>query len=67
MAGKLPVGPICNPGLGSIIAAIEPTNHKYYYFVADKYGKTYFNETSSGHANTVAKLKREGLWIEYEE
>ena len=43
LKGKLPVGPICNPGLESIIATIEPTNHKYSYFVADKNGKTYFN------------------------
>ena len=66
LKGKLPVGPICNPGLQSIIACIEPTNHKYYYFVADKNGKTYFNETDSGHTSTVARLKREGLWINYE-
>ncbi len=66
MAGRLPVGPICNPGIESIIATITPTNHKYYYFVADKNGKTYFNETDSGHTSTVSKLKREGLWINYE-
>ena len=67
MAGKLPVGPICNPGLESIIASIEPTNHKYYYFVADKYGKTYFNIDDASHNATVNRLKSEGLWIEYEE
>ena len=66
MNGKLPVGPICNPSIESIVATIEPTSHNYYYFVADKNGKTYFNETDSGHVNTVNKLKREGLWIEYE-
>ena len=66
MAGKLPVSPICNPGIKSIEATIEPTEHKYYYFVADKYGKTYFNKTDSEHTKTVNKLKRDGLWIEYE-
>lgn len=66
MAGKLPISPICNPGLASIIACIEPTNHKYYYFVADKNGKTYFNKSYSEHNSTVSKLKRDGLWIEYE-
>ena len=65
MVGKLPVGPICNPSIGSLIASIEPKSHKYYYFVADKNGKTYFNETDSGHTSTVARLKREGLWFEY--
>ena len=67
MAGKLPVGPICNPSLNSLVAAIEPEKHDYYYFVADKNGKTYFNKTYSGHEQEVARLKREGLWIEYEE
>ncbi len=66
MSGKLPVGPICNPGIKSIEATIEPTNHKYYYFVADKNGKTYFNKTDSEHTKTVSRLKRDGLWIEYE-
>lgn len=66
MAGKLPVSPICNPGLESITATITPTNHDYYYFVADKNGKTYFNETDNGHIKTVNKLKSDGLWIEYE-
>lgn len=66
MNGKLPVGPICNPGLESIVAAINPKKHSYYYFVADKNGKTYFNKTYSEHNSTVARLKREGLWIEYE-
>ena len=66
MAGKLPVGPICNPSLNSIIACIEPESHSYYYFVADKNGKTYFNKTYSAHEAEIARLKREDLWIEYE-
>ena len=66
MAGKLPVGPICNPGIESIEATIEPTNHSYYYFTADKNGKTYFNKTYSAHEATVDKIKSEGLWIDYE-
>lgn len=66
MAGKLPVSPICNPSLNSIISAIEPKKHNYYYFVADKNGKTYFNKTDYEHVSTVNRLKSEGLWIEYE-
>ena len=65
MAGKLPVGPICNPGLDAIVAVIEPTTHDYFYFVADKNKKTYFNKTSNGHTNTIAELKSAGLWYEY--
>lgn len=65
MAGKLPIGPICNPGIESIKAAIEPTEHDDYFFVADKNGKTYFSKTNSEHVNIVNKLKKEGLWFEY--
>ncbi|MGE5456244.1 MAG: endolytic transglycosylase MltG [Ignavibacteriales bacterium] len=62
----LPVGPIANPGIESISAVFNPTSHNYYYFVADKNGKTYFNVNSTGHYNTIAKLKSEGLWFEYQ-
>lgn len=65
MAGKLPVGPICNPGLDAIDAAINPTVHDYFYFVADKNKKTYFTKTSSEHTQKVAELKSAGLWYEY--
>lgn len=62
----LPVGPISNPGIESIKAVLNPTSHKYYYFVADKNGKTYFNVDNAGHLNTVSRLKSEGLWYEYQ-
>ncbi|MDD3453524.1 MAG: endolytic transglycosylase MltG [Bacilli bacterium] len=65
MAGKLPVGPICNPSIESIEAAINPTQHNYYYFVADKNKKTYFSKTSSEHIAIVNELKSENLWYQY--
>lgn len=67
MAGKLPVGPICNPSIDSLIASIEPNNHDYYFFVSDKNGKLYFNKTDSGHNSTINELRNEGLWFEYSE
>ena len=66
LAGKLPIGPICNPGVESIKAAIEPEEHDYFFFVADKYKKTYFTKTNSEHVAIINKLKREGLWYTYE-
>lgn len=61
----LPVGPIASPSFESIKATISPTQHDFYYFVADKEGKTYFNKTQAEHDSEVARLKREGKWFEY--
>ena len=65
MAGKLPIGPICSPSKESIIGALEPSNHDYLYFVADKNGKTYFSKNYNEHLQIINKLKKEGLWYTY--
>lgn len=65
MAGKLPVGPICSPGKDAILAAFEPDEHEYFYFVSDKNGKTYFSKTYEEHNRTISNLKKNGLWYEY--
>lgn len=65
MAGKLPIGPICNPGQKAIVAAIKPTEHKYYYYVSDKNGQTYFTKTESEHNRKCNELRNNGLWITY--
>lgn len=61
----LPVSPICIPSIESIEAVIDPTNHEYYYFVADKNKKIYFTKTYNEHLSMVSKLKDEGLFFEY--
>ncbi len=66
LAGKLPVGPICNPEITSIEAALYPTESNYYYFVADKNKKVYFSRNSKEHNETIAELKSEGLWYTYD-
>ena len=58
----LPVGPISNPGIESISATINYKKHDYFYFVADCKGKTYLNKNSTGHYNTIQKLKNENNW-----
>lgn len=65
MAGKLPISPICIPSIESIKAAINPTKHNYYYFVADKNKKTYFFKNYNEHVSKISELKRNGLWYEY--
>jgi UPF0755 protein len=38
----LPLAPICNPGLASFQAALNPADTDYYYFLQDDYGNSYF-------------------------
>lgn len=65
MAGRLPVGPICSPSRESIEAVINPEKHDYYFFVADKNGKTYFTKTNAEHDAVIRELQASGLWYEY--
>lgn len=60
----LPVGPVCNPGVASIEATINPAVHDYYYFVADCSGKTYLNYTYAGHDATITQLINENNWCD---
>ena len=54
----LPPGPICNPGLASIKAAIEPANTDYIYFVAKPDGSHAFAKTLEEHNDNVAKYRQ---------
>ena len=65
MGGKLPVGPVSNPSINSIIASIEPNDTDYLYFVADKNRKVYFTKTYNEHLRKIQQLKNEGVWFEW--
>lgn len=65
MEGKLPVGAICNFGESSLDAVLNPTNSDYYYFVADKSGKTHFTKTYEEHQQVINELKESNNWIEW--
>lgn len=45
----LPAGPICNPGLSAIEAALYPTDTNYFFFVTDSDWNYYFAETYDEH------------------
>jgi UPF0755 protein len=51
----LPKGPISNPGLDSIIAAIYPTKTDYLYYLSTPEGKTIFSKTFAEHAVAIKK------------
>ena len=49
----LPKGPISNPGMDSIIAALEPIKTSYWFYLSD--GTTHFSKTLQEHAANKAK------------
>lgn len=54
----LPVGPIGNPGLSTIKAALSPTPNTYWYFLTDKDGNVHYAKTLDEHnANKRKYLK----------
>lgn len=53
----LPPGPICNPGLSSISAALYPETTEYLYFVADGGGGHHFAKSLDQHNQNVRKYR----------
>lgn len=45
----LPPGPICNPGLSALDAALHPEPHDYFYFVTHGGGRHHFTRTLDEH------------------
>lgn len=54
----LPPGPICNPGMASIVAALRPASVDYMYFVAIGEGRHHFSKTLREHQNMINKIRR---------
>lgn len=52
----LPLGPISNPGLDSILASIYPIKSEHWYYLSDqKTGKTIFSKTLEEHNIAIYK------------
>ncbi len=52
----LPPGPVSNPGMNAIAAAIYPAQSEYFYFLTDlKTKKTIFSKTFDEHVSNKAK------------
>ncbi len=54
----LPPGPIANPGIDSIRAALRPEETAYFYFVAIGEGKHHFSKTLSEHNRMIRQIRR---------
>ncbi len=56
----LPPGPISNPGVASLRAALNPADVDYLYFVSNADGKTHtFSKTNAEHVKAVRRFRRE--------
>jgi UPF0755 protein len=51
----LPPGPICNPGLSAITAAINPEPNQYLYFLTDDQSNVHFARTLDEHNKNKAQ------------
>jgi peptidoglycan lytic transglycosylase G len=49
----LPPGPICNPGLSSLRAALHPASVPFLYFVSKNDGTHHFSESLESHSQAV--------------
>ena len=54
----LPPGPIANPGLGAITAALRPARTDYFFYVARPDGSHAFSRTLSEHLANVRRYRR---------
>ncbi len=54
----LPPGPICNPGVAALKAAISPAKTEYLYFVSDAAGHSRFAATLKEHNNNVTAYRK---------
>lgn len=53
----LPAGPICNPGMAAINAALQPESTSYYYFCSNtKTGEFYYAGTLQEHNQNVDQI-----------
>jgi UPF0755 protein len=54
----LPPGPIANPGLAALKAAMQPAKTDYLYFVADAQGHSRFSVDLKEHARQVEEYRQ---------
>ena len=53
----LPIGPIANPGLDSIEAALHPEDSNYYFYALNTDGMHHFSETYQEHTRFLEQME----------
>lgn len=56
---KLPPGPIANPGIKSITAALNPATTDYLYYLHDKNGTIHYAKTYPEHQKNISRYLRQ--------
>jgi len=51
----LPPGPICNPGLASIKAVLNPEKTNYWFYLSDSQGKIHYSQNLEEHKANIQK------------
>ncbi|MHB8510045.1 MAG: endolytic transglycosylase MltG [Candidatus Dormibacteria bacterium] len=51
----LPPGAICNPGLASLLAALEPGQNNFLYYITDASGHAHFARTLAEHQQNIVR------------
>ncbi|MFN8370053.1 MAG: endolytic transglycosylase MltG [Bacteriovoracaceae bacterium] len=54
----LPIGPICNPSLEAIKAALNPESSNYLFFVSHNDGTHFFSDTYKKHVEAVNNFQK---------
>lgn len=54
----LPAGPISNPGISALKAALNPVNTDYLYYYSDSKGHLHFAKTLQGHQENIKKYEQ---------
>jgi UPF0755 protein len=59
---NLPPGPICNPGVASLRAALNPARTDYLYYVSRNDGTHQFSKDFADHVAAINKYQRSLAW-----
>ncbi len=54
----LPPGPICNPSYNAIVAALNPTDSDFLYYITGTNGQMYYAKTLDEHNQNITKYLR---------
>lgn len=54
----LPIAPIANPGIASLLAAVNPTDSDYLYYIHDDSGQIHYSATLAEHNANVQRYLR---------